>query len=70
MTMKPLTEDDVKLLAENELRCECGNADWHDFAYVGWGMVVIAACRQCGRTYDYDKMDAHGKWALSSQNNA
>lgn len=67
--MTPFNEDDVRLLAEGDLKCECGNGDWRKFAYVGWGQVVIAACQTCHRTYDYDKQDPHGQWRLSSEGN-
>lgn len=43
--------EEMRLLANGELACECGNADWKQFLYVSGGpKQVIAGCKRCGRT--------------------
>lgn len=51
-------------LTDNPLTCECGS---REFVFVEWKhTVVVAACAKCKRTYDYDKLDVHGTWKLST----
>jgi hypothetical protein len=53
------------LLDSNPLRCACGNERREGFAVVEWQQVVVACCRECRRTYEYDRLDNRGLWKES-----
>lgn len=53
----------MERVSEGHLKCDCGNEQWEQFAFITLGANTIAACVKCGRTYDY-KADV--SWRLSS----
>jgi hypothetical protein len=41
--------------------CACGRTGHTHLVHIV-AKRLGAACKDCQRTYDYDKLDAHGKW--------
>ena len=52
--MKNELYERMKKIAEGRVHCACANCDWEEFLYLEGGERVIAACKQCGRTYAFN----------------